>query len=243
MRKKLIEVALPLDAINAASARETSSRHGHPSTLHLWWARRPLAGRACGDLRATRPRAGNRCQQLAQRGRALAGGRRARGARGRTRARRARAARRSGARGPGGRCTAWPSSTRYCGAPSSRRSRPGARQWTVPRWPWPCRGGRTRRRGSTRSICDRRWTAATAASTASRAASSRCWRRAGGRAASSPWKPRPVAEAGRTQGRRCSYAHERSGRRYASRAWPDPGGRARRRWPWPPPGRSAAPCT
>ena len=67
MRKKLIEVALPLDAINAASARETSSRHGHPSTLHLWWARRPLTGRACGDLRATRPRAGNRCQQLAQR--------------------------------------------------------------------------------------------------------------------------------------------------------------------------------
>ena len=43
MRKKLIEVALPLDAINAASAREKSIRHGHPSTLHLWWARRPLA--------------------------------------------------------------------------------------------------------------------------------------------------------------------------------------------------------
>ena len=42
-RKKLIEVALPLDAINAASAREKSIRHGHPSTLHLWWARRPLA--------------------------------------------------------------------------------------------------------------------------------------------------------------------------------------------------------
>ena len=42
-RKKLIEVALPLDAINAASAREKSLRHGHPSTLHLWWARRPLA--------------------------------------------------------------------------------------------------------------------------------------------------------------------------------------------------------
>jgi len=41
-RKKLIEVALPLDAINAASAREKSIRHGHPSTLHLWWARRPL---------------------------------------------------------------------------------------------------------------------------------------------------------------------------------------------------------
>src|SRR6516162_6468684 len=43
LRKKLIEVALPLDAINAASAREKSIRHGHPSTLHLWWARRPLA--------------------------------------------------------------------------------------------------------------------------------------------------------------------------------------------------------
>jgi adenine-specific DNA methylase len=42
-RKKLIEVALPLDAIDAASAREKSIRHGHPSTLHLWWARRPLA--------------------------------------------------------------------------------------------------------------------------------------------------------------------------------------------------------
>ncbi len=41
--KKLIEVALPLDAINAASSREKSIRHGHPSTLHLWWARRPLA--------------------------------------------------------------------------------------------------------------------------------------------------------------------------------------------------------
>ena len=41
--KKLIEVALPLNAINKASAREKSIRHGHPSTLHLWWARRPLA--------------------------------------------------------------------------------------------------------------------------------------------------------------------------------------------------------
>jgi putative DNA methylase len=41
--KRLIEVALPLDAINAACAREKSIRHGHPSTLHLWWARRPLA--------------------------------------------------------------------------------------------------------------------------------------------------------------------------------------------------------
>jgi putative DNA methylase len=43
IRKKLIEVALPLEAINEASAREKSIRHGHPSTLHLWWARRPLA--------------------------------------------------------------------------------------------------------------------------------------------------------------------------------------------------------
>ena len=40
---KLIEVSLPLEAINEASAREKSIRHGHPSTLHLWWARRPLA--------------------------------------------------------------------------------------------------------------------------------------------------------------------------------------------------------
>ena len=42
-KKKLIEVALPLEAINKESAREKSIRHGHPSTLHLWWARRPLA--------------------------------------------------------------------------------------------------------------------------------------------------------------------------------------------------------
>ena len=41
--KKLIEVALPLEAINKESSREKSIRHGHPSTLHLWWARRPLA--------------------------------------------------------------------------------------------------------------------------------------------------------------------------------------------------------
>jgi putative DNA methylase len=41
--RKLIEVALPLDAINLAAAKEKSIRHGHPSTLHLWWARRPLA--------------------------------------------------------------------------------------------------------------------------------------------------------------------------------------------------------
>jgi putative DNA methylase len=42
-KKKLIEVALPLEAINKASAREKLIRHGHPSTLHLWWARRPVA--------------------------------------------------------------------------------------------------------------------------------------------------------------------------------------------------------
>ena len=41
--RKLIEVALPLNAINVASAREKAIRHGHPSTLHTWWARRPLA--------------------------------------------------------------------------------------------------------------------------------------------------------------------------------------------------------
>ena len=49
--KKLIEVALPLDAINAAAAREKSIRHGHPSTLHLWWARRPLPRRARSSSR------------------------------------------------------------------------------------------------------------------------------------------------------------------------------------------------
>lgn len=43
IKKKLIEVAIPLEAINAASAKEKSIRHGHPSTMHLWWARRPLA--------------------------------------------------------------------------------------------------------------------------------------------------------------------------------------------------------
>jgi putative DNA methylase len=42
-KRKLIEVAVPLEAINREAAREKSIRHGHPSTLHLWWARRPLA--------------------------------------------------------------------------------------------------------------------------------------------------------------------------------------------------------
>src|SRR6266480_7880149 len=43
VRKKLIEVSIPLEVINREAAREKSIRHGHPSTLHLWWARRPLA--------------------------------------------------------------------------------------------------------------------------------------------------------------------------------------------------------
>jgi len=42
-KRKLIEVGIPLKVINEESAREKSIRHGHPSTLHLWWARRPLA--------------------------------------------------------------------------------------------------------------------------------------------------------------------------------------------------------
>ena len=42
-RKKLIEVSIPLKEISKESSREKSIRHGHPSTLHLWWARRPLA--------------------------------------------------------------------------------------------------------------------------------------------------------------------------------------------------------
>lgn len=53
MSKKLIEVALPLEAINAEAAREKSIRHGHPSTLHLWWARRPLAAAKAEILRST----------------------------------------------------------------------------------------------------------------------------------------------------------------------------------------------
>ena len=42
-RRKLIEVSLPLEVINREAAREKALRHGHPSTMHLWWARRPLA--------------------------------------------------------------------------------------------------------------------------------------------------------------------------------------------------------
>jgi putative DNA methylase len=41
--RRLIELSIPLDAISAQSAREKSIRHGHISTLHIWWARRPLA--------------------------------------------------------------------------------------------------------------------------------------------------------------------------------------------------------
>ena len=48
-KPKLIEVSLPLEDINRESAREKSIRHGHPSTLHLWWARRPLNGLALGS--------------------------------------------------------------------------------------------------------------------------------------------------------------------------------------------------
>ncbi|MCW3098025.1 MAG: hypothetical protein JWL77_3643 [Chthonomonadaceae bacterium] len=52
VKKKRIEVALPLEAINIASAREKSIRNGHPSTLHLRWVRRPLAAAApCCSLR------------------------------------------------------------------------------------------------------------------------------------------------------------------------------------------------
>lgn len=43
IKKKLIETSLPLEAINKESSRDKSLRHGHPSTLHLYWARRPLA--------------------------------------------------------------------------------------------------------------------------------------------------------------------------------------------------------
>ena len=49
--KKLIEVALPLDDINAAAAREKSIRHGHPSTLHLWWGAAAPGGGAGGAIR------------------------------------------------------------------------------------------------------------------------------------------------------------------------------------------------
>ena len=42
-KKKLIEVAMPLDIINAVSAKEKSTRHGHPSTMHIWWARRTIS--------------------------------------------------------------------------------------------------------------------------------------------------------------------------------------------------------
>ena len=42
-RKRLIEVAFPLEEVSSHSRREKNVRHGHISTLHIWWARRPLA--------------------------------------------------------------------------------------------------------------------------------------------------------------------------------------------------------
>ena len=48
--KKLIEVALPIKEISAESVRDKSIRHGHISTLHLWWARRPLPVMSCGHI-------------------------------------------------------------------------------------------------------------------------------------------------------------------------------------------------
>jgi putative DNA methylase len=41
--KRLIEVDLPIKRISAHARREKSIRHGHISTLHIWWARRPMA--------------------------------------------------------------------------------------------------------------------------------------------------------------------------------------------------------
>ena len=49
--RRLIEEELPLKAVNAESAREKSLRHGHISTMHLWWARRPLADEPCRRIR------------------------------------------------------------------------------------------------------------------------------------------------------------------------------------------------
>jgi uncharacterized protein DUF1156 len=49
-RRKLIEVALPLEDINREAAREKSIRHGHPSTLHLWWATAATGSGASGDF-------------------------------------------------------------------------------------------------------------------------------------------------------------------------------------------------
>ena len=51
-KPKLIEVALPLEDINKESVREKAIRHGHPSTLHLWWSRKPLAACTGGAIRA-----------------------------------------------------------------------------------------------------------------------------------------------------------------------------------------------
>src|SRR5580698_4284146 len=46
--KRLIEVDLPIKRISKHARREKSIRHGHLSTLHIWWARRPLA--ACRSV-------------------------------------------------------------------------------------------------------------------------------------------------------------------------------------------------
>jgi hypothetical protein len=54
VRKKLIEVSIPLEVINRESAREKSIRHGHPSTLHLWLGAAPVGGVPGGAVRAAR---------------------------------------------------------------------------------------------------------------------------------------------------------------------------------------------
>ena len=87
-KRKLIEVALPLETINRESAREKSIRHGHPSTLHLWWARTPARRRPGRPVRPARRRPVVASRSLPDRGRAA---RRARAA-----ARHHRAARRLG---------------------------------------------------------------------------------------------------------------------------------------------------
>ena len=61
-RKKLIEVSMPIEAINKASAKEKSIRHGHPSTLHLWWARRPLIASRATVAASILPEDANRAE-------------------------------------------------------------------------------------------------------------------------------------------------------------------------------------
>jgi putative DNA methylase len=64
--KRLIEVSLPLRAVSAQSAREKSIRHGHISTLHIWWARRPLAAMRAAIFASLipAPDTDNQCQKL-----------------------------------------------------------------------------------------------------------------------------------------------------------------------------------